>query len=292
MIRDWWRTRQNRRLIASLWSSDREVRTRSARLLAKRRDPRVLSEIVEILKTLDTGVHGSSLHNFDFAAQDLFREMGEFGVPFLRPLLNDTNDYARMAAANVLGDLGDKAFDAIRAAAMSDRKDVRRSAVWGLEHAARFHTPAFVLLQELAQHDASADVRTTAVYAISNLERDFPDRIPAEKGSERAPAEAAIVADPAADAALTTGKRLSGTRQQVSTAASKAGRAGKCRDCESVVTLTEATEVCLDWDGVDAYHFYCPQCYKGTGDPDYYTGQLLGSDGNAVIDQHAWQYER
>jgi hypothetical protein len=90
---------------------------------------------------------------------------------------------------------------------------------------------------------------------------------------------------------ITTGKRLSGTRHSVSTDESKAGRAGKCRDCGAIIKLTNAEEVCLDWDGVDAYHFYCPQCYKGTRDPYYYTGQLIGSDGNAVIDQHSWYYE-
>lgn len=91
--------------------------------------------------------------------------------------------------------------------------------------------------------------------------------------------------------ALTTGIHLSGKRHQVSTNATKAGRHGKCRDCGTVVALGSAKEVCLDWDGVDAYHFYCPRCYRGTQDPHYYTGQLLGSNGSAVIDQHSWERE-
>jgi tetratricopeptide (TPR) repeat protein len=88
--------------------------------------------------------------------------------------------------------------------------------------------------------------------------------------------------------ALTIGKRLNGARYNVSNYASKSGRAGKCRDCGAIVKLTDAKEVCHDWDGVDAYHFYCPSCYVPS---EYYKGQLLGADGKPVIDQHSWYYE-
>jgi len=88
--------------------------------------------------------------------------------------------------------------------------------------------------------------------------------------------------------ALTIGKRLNGARYNVSNYASKSGRAGKCRDCGAIVKLTDAKEVCHDWDGVDAYHFYCPSCYAPS---EYYKGQLLGADGKPVIDQHSWYYE-
>jgi len=69
---------------------------------------------------------------------------------------------------------------------------------------------------------------------------------------------------------------------------SRTGRKGKCRTCGKVWLLTEAKMERLDWDGVYAYIFYCPLCFKGTGDPYYYTGQLKGRDGNAVIDQYDW----
>lgn len=90
---------------------------------------------------------------------------------------------------------------------------------------------------------------------------------------------------------ITKGVRLEGARHQVSTVNTKVGRAAKCCDCKKIISLVNAREVCLDWDGVDAYHFYCPTCYTGTEGENYYTGRLIGADGSQVIDQHSWYYE-
>ena len=68
------------------------------------------------------------------------------------------------------------------------------------------------------------------------------------------------------------------------------GRRAKCRSCGKIWQLSAAKIECLDWDGVNAYHFYCPNCYQGTGDPYYYTGQLMGGDGKAVIDQYDYTH--
>ena len=90
---------------------------------------------------------------------------------------------------------------------------------------------------------------------------------------------------------ITKGLRLEGPRYEVSLAATKAGRAGTCYDCGRIVSLLNAREVCLDWDGVDAYHFYCPNCFSGTDGENYYKGKLIGTDGSQVIDQHPWYYQ-
>lgn len=88
---------------------------------------------------------------------------------------------------------------------------------------------------------------------------------------------------------LTTGMSLYGERYKVMTNPIKEGRAGKCPICYFVVPLIDAVEVCRDWDGVDAYQFYCPNCYERG---DYYEGQLIGSDDKSIIDQHSWYYDK
>ena len=104
------------------------------------------------------------------------------------------------------------------------------------------------------------------------------------------PADNAIPVQAAATAVLSTGRRFSGRRHDVSNTASKENRAGTCSDCHKTVDLLSAREECLDWDGVDAYHFYCPACFAGVRGDNYYRGRLIGADGSQIIDQHAWQY--
>ena len=124
------------------------------------------------------------------------------------------------------------------------------------------------------------DPGETAWDSISEVANNQPVR------AERPPTSEMHEAAP-----ITKGIRLEGERHQVSTANSKVGRAAKCCDCAKVISLVNAREVCLDWDGVDAYHFYCPTCYTGTEGENYYTGRLIGADGSQVIDQHSWYYE-
>lgn len=94
----------------------------------------------------------------------------------------------------------------------------------------------------------------------------------------------------AAPTRFTTSMELKGDRYSVSNAASKAGRKGRCPTCRQFVDLIAAREVIVDWDGSDAYHFYCPRCYRGIVGNDYYVGLLRDPQGEPIVDQHNWYY--
>jgi hypothetical protein len=63
-----------------------------------------------------------------------------------------------------------------------------------------------------------------------------------------------------------------------------ANRYGKCSKCASTVPLEKARHVYWDWDGVDAYGYFCPTCYI---DGDIYTGRLIGRLGDDLVDQYS-----
>lgn len=63
------------------------------------------------------------------------------------------------------------------------------------------------------------------------------------------------------------------------------GRAGRCKTCGRIWDLGDAKSVCIDWEQVDAYHYYCPKCYVSTRDPYFYQGLLVDGTGNAIVDQ-------
>ncbi len=84
--------------------------------------------------------------------------------------------------------------------------------------------------------------------------------------------------------ALTVGMRVGPTESLPAVTR----RAGKCPTCGTVWPLESARRECLDWEEVDAYHYYCPKCFRGTG-PNYNRGLLRGSDGNPMIDQQDWR---
>jgi hypothetical protein len=63
------------------------------------------------------------------------------------------------------------------------------------------------------------------------------------------------------------------------------GRTGRCRTCGRIWDLGDAKSECLDWEQVDAYHYYCPNCYVSTRDPYFYQGLLVDGTGKAIVDQ-------
>lgn len=64
----------------------------------------------------------------------------------------------------------------------------------------------------------------------------------------------------------------------------KTDRYGQCSTCKTLIPLSEAREEYHDWDGVDAYTYYCKKCFT-LG--DYYRGQLLNTFGEKLVDQYS-----
>ncbi|MCX6174002.1 MAG: HEAT repeat domain-containing protein [Ignavibacteriales bacterium] len=64
----------------------------------------------------------------------------------------------------------------------------------------------------------------------------------------------------------------------------KTDRYGQCSTCKTLIPLSEAREEYHDWDGVDAYTYYCKKCFN-LG--NYYRGQLLDNFGEKLVDQYS-----
>jgi len=65
------------------------------------------------------------------------------------------------------------------------------------------------------------------------------------------------------------------------------GRTGICQNCKSEIRLNEATCCSAEWDYHHAIFYFCPRCNPKpqTRGSLFYRGQLLGSDGQHIIDQ-------
>jgi len=61
----------------------------------------------------------------------------------------------------------------------------------------------------------------------------------------------------------------------------------RCKDCGSIVSVAEAAYRIETWDYNTVFLCYCPRCFRPDRADHYarYVGQLLGADGEQLIDQ-------
>lgn len=283
-------TRAVEPLIGLLGDSDYSVRNKAAIALGKIGDKRAVEPLITTLKD-----------SHAFARVGAKEALGTIGdAKAVEPLIAMLKEHKDSGAAEALGRIGDKrAIEPLINLYTNSKSEGLSIHLYGRDSESDARSATVAALGKIkdervidtlvaALEDESHYVRESAAGALRGFDlplelRLATYRIADERNARwKAEKEAQAVVDVTQGSGLTSGVRLESDNP------SKTGRRGKCRTCGKVWSLTEAKMECLDWDGVNAYKFYCPDCFKGTRDLYFYTGQLEGSDGEAVIDQYDW----
>ena len=256
------------------------------------------------------------------AAVALDRSGNPQTLPDLTKMLKNSEPAARIAAAEGLGDISDAhAIEALRSALLDEQHEVRMAAtkalrkmawkpetieeraIFAVAKEARDIISDNGLDEAIALGGAAVEplivaLRTFPLYAAG---RQYAARALGEIGDARArePLKEALSSKDsnlknAARIALEKiehrwspiplAMRVMGKKDSQPTQADrKKDRFGKCVTCGAIVELTDSKEICQDWDGVDAYFYYCQTCYRSDS---RYQGRLLDRYGQNLIDQY------